>query len=134
MVPYLKTLIVSFFLGLALFSLGWYVFVHFGLLPSIGAAILIIGFAWFVGHQNGWIYNPPGKPWIDMGWAIAASVMAWAWVKYHANPVEAIPMIVLISCGAFLGALIVFLCKPFLRKILMTLILNDNNDKEEKDK
>jgi len=131
MIPYIKTFIVSFLLGLTLFSLGWYVFVYCGLIASIGAAIVILVFFWYVGHQIGWIYNPPEKPWVDMGWAIAASVMAWAWVKYHANPVEAIPMIILICCGTLLGALGAFLIKPFLRKILIALILNDEKEDDK---
>ena len=131
MIPYIKTFAISFLIGLTLFSLGWYVFVYGGLIPSIGAAILMLGFFWVVCHQMGWIYNPPETPWVDLGWTLVASVMAWAWVKFHANPVEAVPMLILTCCGALLGTLGVFLMKPVLRKILTALILNNKKEDDQ---
>ena len=131
MIPYIKTFVTSFFLGLTLFTLCWYVYVYFGLIASIGAAILILVSFWLICDQFGWIYNPPGKPHVDMAWAIVASVMAWGWVKYSANPVEAMPVLFLICCGAILGASLAFLAKPFVSKLFIALLINEKKEDDQ---
>lgn len=106
MKTYLKTLGCAFFLGLIFFGLGPILFEEYGFTAAALFAALVLIPGWFICHQYAWISNPPGSLWVDMGWAIVAANLAWAWCRYGVSPAGVIPTLLLCGVGIVSGVVV----------------------------
>jgi len=54
----------------------------YGIMGGWLAATVLISIAWYMSHWLGTIWNPDGRIWIDQGWAVGTSGVAWAFVRF----------------------------------------------------
>ena len=71
----------------------------YGILGGWVTAALVISICWYMNHWNGLFANPPGKLWVDQGWAVASAGVAWSMVRFHAQLLAALPVIVCCLIG-----------------------------------
>lgn len=100
---YLKILGSSFFLGFVFFGLGPILFEKYGFVVAALFAVFVLVPGWIMCHQYAWIFNPQGSPWVDMGWAVVAANLAWAWGRYGVSPLRMVPILVLCGAGIVIG-------------------------------
>ncbi len=102
---YLSTLIGSAIVGALVFGIWPEMWKSYGIAGGWLAAVMLISIAWFMNHWLGIIHNPSGKIWVDQGWPIAAAGVAWAMVRFGAQPSQAVGTVLCIALGGALGGL-----------------------------
>jgi hypothetical protein len=65
----------------------------YGILGGWLTAAIAISICWYMNHWSGLFDNPPGKLWVDQGWAVASAGLAWSVVRFHAQLLEALPVV-----------------------------------------
>lgn len=69
------------------------------------AAALLIGIMWYMNHWNGVINNPEGRMWLDQGWCIGASGIAWGVVRFRGDISAVLSAMPTLMCCLIGGAL-----------------------------
>ena len=68
------------------------------------AATIIISIMWYMNHWLGVMENPPGKIWVDQGFAVSAAGIAWGVVRFDAVLAQALPTLICCAIGGVLAA------------------------------
>ncbi len=111
-----KTFLISFLLGLFFLGLGPIIYQVGGFSASAIFVVAILFAGWILCHKFSWISNPPQTPWIDMGWALFASMLGWAWFRFNALPTAAFPTLMLFFAGALGGGFAAYLLGVILQR------------------
>jgi CDP-diglyceride synthetase len=77
----------------------------YGIMGGWITAAIVISICWYMNHWMGVIWNSPGRIWVDQGWAVAASGVAWAMVRFNAQFLHALPTIFCCLLGGALAGL-----------------------------
>lgn len=66
---------------------------------------------WYMNHWNGVIENPEGRMWLDQGWCIGASGIAWGVVRFRGDisaVLSAMPTLMCCLIGGALAGVVVW--------------------------
>lgn len=95
----LATIIGGAICGALCFGIWPEMWKSYGILGGWLTAAIAISICWYMNHWNDLIANPPGKLWVDQGWAVAAAGVAWSVVRFHAQLLAAMPVVVCCLLG-----------------------------------
>jgi len=78
------------------------------------AATILIGICWYMNHWLGMIWNEPGRLWVDQGWAVCSSGVAWAVVRFRAELLQCLPTLLCCIAGGSPAGVLAAKLKPTL--------------------
>jgi hypothetical protein len=112
---YLSTLIGGAICGALCFGIWPEMWKSYGIMGGWLTAAIVISISWYMNHWIGVMWNPQGKLWVDQGWAVAAAGMAWSIVRFHAQVVQALPVVCCCLIGGGLAGVAAAQVKKHLR-------------------
>jgi hypothetical protein len=102
---YLSTMIGGAICGALCFGIWPEMWKSYGIMGGWITAAIVIGICWYMNHWIGVIRNPPGKLWVDQGWAVAAAGIAWTMVRFNAPILRALPVVLCCLVGGALAGI-----------------------------
>ena len=104
----LATFIGSAVCGALVFGIWPEMWKSYGIMGGWLAATIVISVTWYMNHWLGIISNPDGTIWIDQGWAVGTSGVAWAMVRFYpgAKFIECVPTLCCCLVGGALAGFV----------------------------
>ena len=103
----LSSFIGAAIIGALVFGIWPEMWKSYGIFGGWVAAAVLVSIGWYMNHRLEVIDNPSGEAWVDMGWAVGASGIGWALVRFYPDCsfTHALPTLVCCLIGGGLGGL-----------------------------
>ncbi len=75
----------------------------YGIMGGWLTSAIVIAICWYMNHWLAVMSNPPGRLWVDQGWAIGGAGIALAMVRFGAHFLRCVPVLLCCLAGGALA-------------------------------